>query len=158
MKYRSYIGVLFLVAVTVRTADGQMSTATDYHADSAAVVAAVAGYHAALAAGDTTGAIALLDASAIVLESGEIESRQEYIAHHLAADMAFAKAVSSPSRVRAVKVLGDMAWVASTNRSTGTFNGRPIDSDGAELMVLHRVAGAWKIGTIHWSSHRRAPR
>lgn len=99
----------------------------------------------------------MLTPDAIILEGGEMETRQEYIAHHLAADMAFAKAVSSLTRVRSVEMSGDMAWVASTSHSKGIFNGRAIDSDGAELMVLTRSSGAWRIAAIHWSSRRRSP-
>ena len=46
--------------------------------DSAAVVEVIERYHAALSAGDTAMAMALLSPDAVVLESGGIESREEY--------------------------------------------------------------------------------
>ncbi len=39
----------------------------------------------------------------------------------------------------------------------GEFRGRPVNSAGAELMVLTRVQGTWKISAIHWSSRTRRP-
>jgi hypothetical protein len=37
----------------------------------------------------------------------------------------------------------------------GTFRGRERDLEGAELMVLERRDGVWRIASIHWSSHQR---
>jgi ketosteroid isomerase-like protein len=150
-------GLLAMVA-NLNAAKAQSAALHSYAADSASAVAAVERYHDVLRKGDKEGAVSMLEERAVVLESGEIEKRQEYIEHHLAADMEFAKSVSSPSRVESVMVRGDMAWVASTSRSTGTFNGRAIDSDGAELMVLLRSGPGWRIAAIHWSSHRRPTR
>ena len=125
--------------------------------DSAAVVLAAGKYHEALRNGDSAAAVALLDRKAVILESGDLQTRDEYVSHHLASDIAFAKAVASPGSIRSVRVEDDMAWVASTSRSTGTFNGRAIDSNGAELMVLSKSDGEWTIEAIHWSSRKRAP-
>ena len=125
--------------------------------DSSAVVAAVATFHARLAAGDSTGALAMLAPDAVVLEAGGLESRHEYHQHHLAADIEFAAAVPSVRIVRQVEVLGDMAWVASTSISTGTFKDRAINSSGAELVVLTRSGDRWLIASIHWSSRARRP-
>lgn len=120
------------------------------------VRAVVEQFHAALARGDSTTALALLADDAVILESGGVESRNEYRAHHLPADIAFAMAVPSRPGAREVVVAGDAAWVTSTSVTTGTFEGRAINSVGAELMVLTRTAAGWKIRAIHWSSRRRA--
>lgn len=111
-------------------------------------------FHAALAAGDTSATAALLDTGAIILESGDLETRAEYLAHHMAADIAFARAVHTVRQLRHAEERDGTAWVASTSRSAGQFEGRAIDSDGAELIVLARGASGWKIVAIHWSSHR----
>lgn len=63
--------------------------------DSAAVAAMVHEYHQALASGDSTAAMALLATDAVILESGGIETREEYRSHHLQSDIAFARAVTS---------------------------------------------------------------
>ena len=126
--------------------------------DSAAVVEVVSRYHAALAGGDSATALRLLAPDAVILESGGLETVAEYRAHHLPADIAFAAGVPAQRTVRSVRVVGDMAWVASTSVSQGEFRGRAINSAGAELMVLARTAEGWRISAIHWSSRtRRTP-
>lgn len=125
--------------------------------DSAAVVATVEAFHAALAKGDSTAALALLAPDAVVLESGDIETRAEYEAHHLGADIAFTQAVPGRRQVTLVRVEGTVAWVAGTSITEGEFRGRPVNSQGAELMVLSRTSAGWRIRAIHWSSHRRTP-
>jgi len=52
-------------------------------------------------------------------------------------------------------VHGDAAWATSTTETAGTFQSRPIDSIGTELMVLSRETGGWRIRAIHWSSRAR---
>jgi ketosteroid isomerase-like protein len=123
--------------------------------DSLAVAAVVERYHRALAAGDSAAALALLAPDAVVLESGDAETRAEYASHHLPADMEFARAVArTPGAVRVV-VRGDAAWATSASRSLGSFRGRAIDAQGVELMVLSREPGGWAIRAIHWSSRPR---
>ena len=125
-------------------------------ADSAAVVEVVHRFHGALEQGDSATALALLAEDVEVLESGGVETRAEYRSHHLGADIEFARAVRSergPVRVRAV---GDVAWATSTSTAQGEFRGRPVDSAGAELMVLVRTPDGWRIAAIHWSSRRRS--
>lgn len=121
-------------------------------ADSAAIAAVVDAYHSALATGDSISALALLTEDAIILESGGIETRDEYRAHHLPADIAFARAVPRERGPIQVAVRGDVAWAASVSTSRGQFGDRAINSAGAELMVLVRTAEGWRIAAIHWSS------
>jgi len=122
--------------------------------DSAAIVALVEAFHAALAAGDSVGVLALLAPDAVVLESGDLEARAEYAAHHLGADMAFVRAVPSTRVTTEVFQDGNAAWVASITTSKGTYRGREIASQGAELMVLSRTDAGWRVRAIHWSSRR----
>ena len=125
--------------------------------DSAAVVAVIAKYHSALAAGDSVAALALLTDDAVILESGGFETRDEYRSHHLPADINHAKAVhGTRSHVR-VQIHHDIAWTASTSTSQGEMNGRAVNSAGAEMMVLVRTPSGWKISAIHWSSRTRRP-
>jgi len=122
--------------------------------DASAAVAAVEAYHRALQTGDTTAVRALLADDVLVAESGGLETREEYLSHHLSADMAFAAAVTREAGQRHVTVQGDVAWVTSTSRITGTYRERAVDSRGAELMVLTRQDGRWRIRAIHWSSRQ----
>lgn len=123
--------------------------------DSAAAVATVDRLHALLESGDSAGVLGLLADDVVVLESGGFEDRAEFRSHHLPADIAYARAVRSERTVRAVRVEGDVASVASTSVARGEFRGRQINSAGAELMVLRRTTAGWRITAIHWSSRAR---
>lgn len=125
--------------------------------DSSAVANLVNAYHRALTTGDSAAALALLAPDAVILESGGMESREEYRSHHLPGDIQFAKTVAAVQSPLRVKVVGDVAWATSTSVTQGRFNGRDINSAGAELMVLSRTAGVWRINAIHWSSRARRP-
>ncbi len=131
------------------------ATAQQHANDSMAVARVVTAYHQALANGDSATALSLLAADAVVLESGGMESRSEYRAGHLPADIAFARAVPSARGTIHVTVAGDVAWAASTSVSRGQYRDRTINSAGAELMVLSRTDGGWQIRAIHWSSRAR---
>ncbi len=121
-------------------------------ADSAEIVATVEAFHRALAEGDTSEVRRLLTADVVVLEGGIVEDREEYLGHHLGADMAFAAAVPGHRELLRVEVHDSAAWLATTSRRQGTFRGREIDSQGAELVVLRRTASGWRIASVHWSS------
>lgn len=124
--------------------------------DSSAVRETVRRFHDALSRGDSAAALGLLAEDAVILEAGGVESLAEYRAHHLPADIRFAAAV--PGRTGSVRVTlaGDVAWVTSTSEAVGTFEGRAVNSAGAELVILTRTPGGWRIRAIHWSSRRRA--
>jgi ketosteroid isomerase-like protein len=126
-------------------------------ADSAAVVGVVARFHEALERGDSAAALALLAPDAVILESGGAETVSEYRAHHLPADIDFARAIRSVRTSLRVTVQGDLAWAAATSTTQGEFRGRAVNSAGAELMVLRRTSDGWRIAAIHWSSRRRTP-
>lgn len=82
-----------------------------------------------------------------------MESREEYLKHHLSADIVFAKAVPSKTLRSEATVSGQTAWVRSATSSQGKFRNRNIKITGAELVVLTRTSTAWEIRAIHWSSH-----
>jgi ketosteroid isomerase-like protein len=125
--------------------------------DSAAAAAVVERFHAAVVAGDSALALSFLTPDVVVLESGGMETREEFRARHLAADIAYAQAVKSVRSPMRVTVRGDAAWVSSTSTATGEYRGRSINSSGAELMVLARTPQGWRIAAIHWSSRTRQP-
>ncbi len=123
--------------------------------DSSDVAAVVVAYHAAMVAGDSAAALALLASDAIILESGGVETREEYRSHHLPGDIGFARGIKSERGPVRVVVHGDIAWATSTSTTQGEYRGRQINSSGAELMVLSRTPNGWKIRAIHWSSRAR---
>ncbi|MGI8619036.1 MAG: DUF4198 domain-containing protein [Gemmatimonadaceae bacterium] len=130
--------------------------ATRHASDSSDVLGVVDAFHHALAAGDSSVALALLAPDVVILESGGSETRDEYRAHHLAGDIAFARAVPSRRVPLKVTIQGDVAWISATSIVQGQFRDRQINSAGAELVVLSRSAsGRWLIRAIHWSSRVR---
>ena len=149
-------GAASILGVTGQTSAESRSIL--HHADSAGVAEVVNNYHNALSTGDSSAALALLADDAVILESGGMESRSEYRSHHLAGDISFARAVkSAPAAAIQVTIAGSSAWTASTSTTQGTFNGRTINSLGAESMVLTKSTDGWRIRSIHWSSRNRSP-
>jgi ketosteroid isomerase-like protein len=115
-------------------------------------------YHHALAAGDSSAALALLAPEAVVIEGGGLESLQEYRSHHLPSDIAFVRGVKTTRSPVHVTLQGDVAWTNATSATRGTYRGKTVNSTGAESMVLTRGADGWVISAIHWSSRDRSRR
>lgn len=155
LRTKHFPALLVLLALAPAARPLSAQQADPAAADSVAVAEAVARYHAALAAGDSTAALALLAPEAVVLESGGMETRAEYRSHHLPGDIAFAQAVRAERSPVQVTLRGDVAWAVSTSATKGEYRGRTIDSTGAELMVLVRTPEGWRIAAIHWSSRAR---
>ena len=115
--------------------------------------AVVDSFHAALKRGDTRAALRLLAEDALIFEAGGVErGKAEYASHHLAADAAFSQAVPSTITRRAGEAAGNIAWIATEGRTTGTYKGKAVDRRTVETIVLRRTAAGWKIAHIHWSS------
>lgn len=156
MRRKALLATTTAIVLSVSTAPARAQHEGHGNAsDSAAVAAVVSKYHAALAAGDSTGALALLADDAVVLEGGAVETRAEYRSHHLPGDINFAKTIKSQRGPLHVRIHGDVAWTTGTSTTQGEMNGRAINSTGAELMVLVRTPQGWKISAIHWSSRQR---
>ena len=116
-------------------------------------VQVVDAFHEALAHGDATKAAGLLADDAVIYEEGGAErTKAEYAGHHLPADAEFSKAIKSQFTRRAGFSEGNLAWVATEGRMTGTFNGKALNRVTTETMVLRRSKTGWKIVHIHWSS------
>lgn len=154
-------------AATLLSGSAVAAQAQDHHAahaeqtaglpaEAAPAAGVVDAFHTALGAGNTDAALALLSPDVVILEEGGAErSREEYAGHHLPADAAFASATEAEVTRRTGAVVGDVAWIISEGRTTGTYNGRAVDRLTTETMVLVRHGNSWLIHHIHWSS--RAP-
>lgn len=127
--------------------------ASDQGADSTAIIAVVESFHRALAKGDGPAAMALLAPDAMILESGEAQTREEYERAHLREDIEFARAVPGVRSAPTVRQEGPVAWTTMNSEAVGSFKGRAINSKGTELMVLTQTPAGWRIRAIHWSSH-----
>lgn len=154
MRSRSgwYFTAPITAAVLLVCAPDSVRAQRNVAADSTAVVQVVIGFHAALQAADSATALSLLAEDVVVLESGAMETRDEYRSHHLPSDIAFARAVSREAGPLRVVLDGDVAWVMSTSHIRGSYRDRDVNSQSAELMVLQRTSEGWRISAIHWSS------
>ena len=158
------LGILFAFTALLTSADSGVAQGTSdvrsvaSISDSTAVVRTASRFHAALETGDTAAVKTLIAPDLQVLEGGEVESRAQYFAHHLAADIEFARAVPTKRTVVSYIREGNIAWLVSTSTTTGNFRGREVNSVGAELMILSGSPEGWKIRAVHWSSARRQPR
>jgi len=147
----------FLAGAPALTAGAQTpetgSTAVALSPVASEAAKVVDAFHAALASKDTAGAAALLLDSALIFEGGYVErSKAEYASHHLGADAAYASAVPTSLVKRSGFADGDMAWIASETRTTGTYKDKPVDRLSTETMILKKEASGWRIVHIHWSS------
>lgn len=123
--------------------------------DSLAIVQLLERFQAALHAGDSSAVLSMLAPDAVILEGGGIETLAEYRKQHLPADISHAKSTSRNAGPTSVRVMGAVAWAWSTAETTGSSQGQPVRSVGAELAVLSRASDGWRIQAIHWSSQRR---
>jgi ketosteroid isomerase-like protein len=113
-------------------------------------------FHDALAAGDSAAALRLLAPEVVIFEEGGVEnSREEYRAHHLQADVEFSRATKREVLDRHSAVMDRTAWVLTQARVSGTFRDRKVDADLAETVALEETADGWRIRHIHWSSRER---
>ena len=122
--------------------------------ESANVGSTVEAFHNALAHGDGKAAMKLLAPDAVILESGSAETRAEYESHHLPEDIQFAQAVHSNRSDVRVQIDGNTAWLTSRSKTEGSFEGKPVNSVGVELVVLTKTSAGWLIRAIHWSGHK----
>jgi ketosteroid isomerase-like protein len=140
--------VALALPILLTTESGAQQIAADVE-----VVAVVDSFHRALQRGDSSAVLALLAADVVILESGGAETRDEYRSHHLRADGEFLRAVRTKRGPIRVAREGSAAWASSVSEIAGSFKGRRVDSEGAELLVLSQDAGGWRIRATHWSSH-----
>lgn len=110
-------------------------------------------FSAALKKGDRDAALALLSPQAHIRESGHTQTRSEYAAEHLAADIAFLATVQIKSISFGSKSVGNGALVGSETEIRATSSkGKPIALRSQELLSLKHEDGAWKIVDVRWES------
>jgi ketosteroid isomerase-like protein len=116
------------------------------------VVAVVNTFYGAISAAKPADAMRLIAPDAIFVESGRIETRAQYEANHLPADIEFESHVKPMRGPLRVTFDGrDTAWVISTAEYD---EGNPEKYIITQLMVLTRDTGDWRIRTISWSSNQ----
>lgn len=116
------------------------------------------GFHDAQQKGDRDAALALLDDNVKIYEQGWVEqSKAEYAAQHLDSDIRFAQGTRSETISQSETMDYGLCYFTTEVHTTGTFEGKPVDSFALETMILRRDGNAWKIAHIHWSSRKPKP-
>jgi ketosteroid isomerase-like protein len=117
------------------------------------IAAVVDRFYGAVKAGDKKAVMQLIAADAVFVESGKIETRAEYEANHLPADIEFESQVKGTRGPSKVTFDGSVntAWVISRAEYD---EGNPEKYINTQLMVLTRDAGEWRIRSISWSSNQ----
>ncbi len=106
--------------------------------------------HAALGRGDRERVLGLLAADARVSEAGRSESREEYAAAHLGADIAFLAHAQIRWSVAGSMRSGDAARVGSESRVATTHEGKASVQHTREMLTLAPRNGSWQIVAIDW--------
>ncbi len=120
-------------------------------------VEVVTAFHEALVAKDSALALSLLAPGVVIYEAGRVDaSREAYRQGHLPGDVRFASAVTREVINRQSGSVGELAWILTETRTTGTFRERDIASFGTETVLLRRTSEGWRIVHIHWSSRSRS--
>lgn len=97
----------------------------------------------------------MLSDDVLILESGNIQTRAEYLGGHLGADMKASQGPKGERTVIKATVVGDAAYVVARTLTAPSGVAGNTGSESIELMVLSKTSNGWKIRTVHWSSRRR---
>ena len=101
---------------------------------------------------DSEQAGAILHDDVTILEGGGMETKSQYLSHHFHSDGKFLAAINREEVSQDIKIEGNVAWVTSKTKMTGTYLGRDIDLSSLELAVLKKENGMWRVVALHWSS------
>ena len=106
----------------------------------------------AIVENDSEKAGEILHDDVTILEGGGMETKSQYLSHHFHSDGKFLSAMNREEVSQEISVEGNMAWVTSKTKMTGTYSGRDIDLSSLELAVLKKENGMWRVIALHWSS------
>jgi len=120
--------------------------------DKSEVLKALQDFEVAIIESDSVKAENLLDADARIVEGSQIETKDEYLAHHFFSDGQFLSAMNREQVSQEVFVNGNTAWVTSKSHLSGVYNDRDLSLNSMELMVLKKTENIWRIAAVHWSS------
>jgi ketosteroid isomerase-like protein len=143
------------ISITIALTAMSLTWAASASAFAAGPSESLAEFHAALAAGDKTKAMAILAPEVAIYESGYVEgSRSQYASHHLGDDIGFAKTTTRKVLKHSERIEGNVAVIFEETETTGTAQGKPIHAFGTETAILERKADGWSIIHVHWSSRK----
>lgn len=125
-------------------------------ADESAVRAVLARYKSAIERLDVTGTKDLFTQDSTVFETGGVEGTyEEYLAHHLAPEMAAFRAFAFSNYRVTVRIEGNVALATETYRyRIETKSGEIATRNGVATSALIRTTGGWKILSMHSSARK----
>jgi ketosteroid isomerase-like protein len=144
---RQYVPVLAITLLALSACATQ-----DTAKDEADVTATLDTFYGAMKTGDAAKAMSMIAQDAQFIESGRLETRDEYEKNHLPLDIGFEKQVSGKRSPLRIRLNGNTAWVIASTEFVGTFDGRDLAFVSRQLAVLTREDMGWRIRSIHWSS------
>ena len=125
-------------------------------ADESAVRAVLARYKSAIERLDATGTETLFTDDSAVFETGGGEGTyKEYLASHLAPELAAFRSFAFSDYTVAVRIEGDLALATETyNYRIEPKTGEIATRKGVATSVLTRTADGWKISIMHNSARK----
>lgn len=113
-------------------------------------------YRAAIEARDLNGTETLFSGDAQVFESGGSEGNYaQYMAHHLAPELAEFKSFRFKDYLVDVRCEGPVAIATETYRYTIELKtGAPVERKGVQTSVLRKSGSDWQIISVHSSSRK----
>lgn len=145
--------VLLIAATTLSAQDMDHNKKHEHtQPDKEKLVKVLNDFRKAIISNDSEKAADLLSDNARILESGGIETKEEYLSHHFHSDGKFLSAMEREVRSQEVKSSENTAWISTVSHMSGTYNEKDISISSAELAVLVKTEDGWKISAVHWSS------
>jgi ketosteroid isomerase-like protein len=123
----------------------------------AEVASVLESFYGAIKRGDATAAMSVIAPDAMFVESGTLETRDEYEKNHLPLDIDFERQITGKRGPLRITFAGDTAWIIATTEYDGKIKDGDVSFASSQLMVLTKDADAWKIRSIHWSSRPLEP-
>ena len=124
----------------------------DTATDEAGVKATLEAFYGSMKTGDTATAMAQIAQDAMFVESGRLETREQYEKNHFPNDFAFEKQITGKRTPWRVTINGDTAWVIASTTYKGPVDGDEVKFVSSQLAVLTHEMDGWRIRSIHWSS------
>jgi len=146
---------MFLINLTASAPKENQLPTENIQSSNQEVLQVLKNFRSAIINNNRDRASELLTDDARILESGSLETKEEYLSHHFAADGKFLKAMERKVVSQKISNTNNSAWISTVSHMEGTYNEHSIKIDSAELVVFIKKNGNWKISAIHWSSRSK---
>lgn len=123
----------------------------------AEVASVLESFYGAIKRGDPKAAMSVIAPDAMFVESGKLETREQYEMNHLPLDIDFERQITGKRGPLRITFADDTAWIIATTEYDGKVDGGRVSFASSQLMVLTKDADVWKIRSIHWSSRPLEP-